>query len=202
MRYEVIVLDRSGSQWERWRASVALTRALISGLGYDRNLMLGLVGFNDEVITESTYTRDRERLYGAIDAMIPMGLTSLWDALLVALAYEKPRPAAIHVISDFRDNSSDLGAERVLELARELEVELHAIVPPALPWRPGAAPEAIDAFVPPLRHLPIPIDEPGDVSVAEGEATALRLGGPRIFRPALTLESVERELMRVILRQL
>ncbi|MCA9635840.1 MAG: VWA domain-containing protein [Myxococcales bacterium] len=202
MRYEVIVLDRSGSQWERWRSSVALTRALIGGLGYDRNLMIGMVGFNDEVLTESTYTRDRERLNGAIDSMIPMGLTSLWDALMVALAYEKPRPSAIYIVSDFRENASDLAPERVLELARDLEVELHAIIPPALPWRPGAAPEAIDAFVPPLRHLPIPIDEPGDVPVEEGEAIAARVAGTRIFRPTLTLESVERELMRVVLRQL
>ncbi|MCB9566146.1 MAG: VWA domain-containing protein [Myxococcales bacterium] len=202
MRYEVIVLDRSGSQWERWRSSVALTRALIGGLGYDRNLMIGMVGFNDEVLTESTYTRDRERLNGAIDAMIPMGLTSLWDALMVALAYEKPRPSAIYIVSDFRENASDLAPERVLELARDLEVELHAIIPPALPWRPGAGPEAIDAFIPPLRHLPIPIDEPGDVPVEEGEAIAARVAGTRIFRPTLTLESVERELMRVVLRQL
>jgi hypothetical protein len=201
VRYEVIVLDRSGSQWERWRSSVALTRALIGGLGYDRNLMIGLVGFNDEVLTKSTYTRDRERLYAAIDGMIPMGLTSLWDALMVALAYEKPRPAAIYVVSDFRDNASELAAERVLSLARELGVELHAVIPPDLPWRPGAPAEAIDAFIPPLRHLPIPIDEPGDVSVEAGEAIAAQLAGERIFRPKLTLDSVERELMQVVLRQ-
>ncbi len=200
MRYEVIVIDRSGSQWERWRATVAIARALVSGLGYDRNLMIGLVSFNDEAMTEATYTRDRERLQGHLDAMIPMGLTSLWDAMAVALAYEKPRPSAIHVISDFRDNSSDLAPEMVLGLVRELEVEVHAIIPPRLDWR-GSGPDVLDAYVPPLRHVPIPIDEPGDVSAEEGETIASLLAGPRIFRPTFDAAAVERELMQIVLRR-
>ena len=200
MRYEVILVDRSGSQWERWRASVAIARALVNGLGYDRNLMLGLVSFNDEAMTDATYTRDRERLQGHLDAMIPMGLTSLWDALAVALAYEKPRPAAIHVISDFRDNSSDLDPAMVMGLVRDLEVEIHAIIPPRLPWR-GGGPDALDAYVPPLRHVPIPIDEPGDVSAEEGEAIAAEVAEGRIFRPIFDAATVERELMQVVLRR-
>jgi tight adherence protein B len=80
-------------------------------------------------------SQSRQEAHAAIEIASTRQTTSLYDALLAALALADPwqgRPLVL-VFSDGQDVGSWTAADRVLEVARESEVVVHAVMPGGRP---------------------------------------------------------------------
>lgn len=126
----VIVLDTSGSM-----EGSALAAAKSAAAGFVRALpddaRVGLIGFDDTVVTYQTPTLDRAGLLADIDGLTASGQeTLLWDALVVAADLAATSPAdhsSIVVLSDGDDTASAADPSDVVgELTAE-SITLYAV---------------------------------------------------------------------------
>ncbi len=103
---------------------------------------LSLLTFSECIDLAIVQSRNREEAHAAIELASTKRTTSLHDASLAALAVADPalgRPLVL-VFSDGQDVGSWTSSERVLEMARESEAVVHAVVPGAAD-SPGVLPE-------------------------------------------------------------
>jgi VWFA-related protein len=94
---------------------------------------LTLLTFSECLDLAVVQSRNREEAHAAIELASTKRTTSLHDATLAALTVADPalgRPLVL-VFSDGQDVGSWTSAEKVLELARESEAVVHAVVPGA-----------------------------------------------------------------------
>jgi len=94
---------------------------------------LSLLTFSEAIDLAVVQSRDRQAAHAAIELARTRLTTSLHDACLASLTLADPalgRPLVL-VFSDGQDVGSWTSAERVLELARESEAIVHAVVPSA-----------------------------------------------------------------------
>ncbi len=123
----LLLFDTSGSMLGTpLRDLKAAGYAFVDGLGaFDAG---GLLAFSHELSLKSRVTPDRARLYEALDLLEADGATSLFDALYVALKRppEKGRPLIV-LFTDGQDCMSWLGAEDVLQAARESSAVVYVV---------------------------------------------------------------------------
>jgi Ca-activated chloride channel family protein len=132
-----ILIDTSGSM--RLGSNMAMARQAYASLltqlqdGRDE---VGLFTFDSSVRSHQDFTRDLEPLRGALPALQPYGMTSLYDATAETarrLAARSSAHKAIVVLTDGIDTSSKLTAAQVSGLASSIDVPVFvmATVPSA-----------------------------------------------------------------------
>ncbi|MCM2255319.1 MAG: VWA domain-containing protein [Vicinamibacteria bacterium] len=98
----------------------------------------GLLAFSAEIFWLAKPTRDRDAVRRALARMEPIGATSVYDALLAALAVADPRGRTLIILfTDGRDNTSALDASHLKAVAERTSALVHLVtVRDALP-QPG-----------------------------------------------------------------
>jgi Ca-activated chloride channel homolog len=128
----VLALDVSGSvEGEPLAALEHAVRALVGSMSAGDRAQL--VTFSHRVAVPTTLTNDARALSAALEDVQPSGSTSLVDALYVALSMTElsvpHRRSMVMVFSDGRENRSWLGAEDVLQVARDTDTVIYAVAP-------------------------------------------------------------------------
>ena len=130
--HAILALDTSSSvAGEKLSQLKAAAHRFVDALRPDDTL--SLLTFSECIDLAVVQSRDREEAHAAIELASTRRTTSLHDACLASLTLADPalgRPLVL-VFSDGQDVGSWTSAERVLELARESEAVVHAVVPPA-----------------------------------------------------------------------
>lgn len=97
---------------------------------------IALISFCNDVCINSHYTTNLPTLQTEIGGLVPSGcggpMTSLYDAILVGLVFEDPKPDALYVWSDLHDTKSDSSVENWKRKAKELDIPVY-LCPPR-PW--------------------------------------------------------------------
>jgi VWFA-related protein len=130
--HAILALDTSSSvAGEKLSQLKAAAHRFVDALRPDDTL--SLLTFSESIDLAVVQSRDRREAHAAIELARTKLTTSLHDACLASLTLADPalgRPLVL-VFSDGQDVGSWTGAERVLELARESEAVVHAVVPAA-----------------------------------------------------------------------
>ena len=126
----ILVIDCSGSmrnalpeikndaanEWLPWR------------LTQDGPNKVGLVAFGTDVCIKSYYSDDLQSLQNMVNSLTSSccggGMTSLWDAMIVALLYEDPKPDEITLWTDMGDNKSSATQSEHTSLANRLNIPM------------------------------------------------------------------------------
>lgn len=132
----VLALDTSASvEGKRYADLVAATHALLDGLSQaDR---AALIGFDHAVRPAVALTEDLALVRRQLDAIRPSGLTSIMDAVHVALAATLTQPgrSLVLVCTDGEDVSSWLTPADVLESAARSNAVVYAVSAGGRPMR-------------------------------------------------------------------
>jgi VWFA-related protein len=130
--HAILALDTSSSvAGEKLSQLKAAAHRFVDALRPDDTL--SLLTFSESIDLAVVQSRDRREAHAAIELASTKLTTSLHDACLASLALADPalgRPLVL-VFSDGQDVGSWTTAERILELARESEAVVHAVVPAA-----------------------------------------------------------------------
>jgi Ca-activated chloride channel homolog len=128
--HAILALDTSSSvAGEKLARLKAAAHRFVDALRPDDTL--SLLTFSEVLDLSVVQSRDRREAHAAIELASTKLTTSLHDACLASLTLADPalgRPLVL-VFSDGQDVGSWTTAERVLELARESEAVVHAVVP-------------------------------------------------------------------------
>jgi VWFA-related protein len=131
--HAILALDTSSSvAGEKLSRLKAAAHRFVDALRPDDTL--SLLTFSELIDLAVVQSRDRQEAHAAIELASTRLTTSLQDACLASLTLADPalgRPLVL-VFSDGQDVGSWTSAERVLELARESEAVVHAVVPSAV----------------------------------------------------------------------
>lgn len=128
--HATLALDTSSSvAGEKLSELKAAAHRFVDALRPDDTL--SVLSFSECVDLVIAQSRSREEAHAAIGLARTRNTTSLHDASLAALALADPsegRPLVL-LFSDGQDVGSFLPSEQVMQLARESEVVVHAVVP-------------------------------------------------------------------------
>jgi Ca-activated chloride channel family protein len=127
--HAILALDTSSSvAGEKLSQLKAAAHRFVDALRPDDTL--SLLTFSESIDLAVVQSRDRQEAHAAIELARTKLTTSLHDACLASLTLADPalgRPLVL-VFSDGQDVGSWTSSERVLELARESEAVVHAVV--------------------------------------------------------------------------
>jgi len=130
--HAILALDTSSSvAGEKLSQLKAAAHRFVDALRPDDTL--SLLTFSECIDLAVVQSRDRQEAHAAIELAGTKLTTSLHDACLASLTLADPalgRPLVL-VFSDGQDVGSWTSPEKVLELARESEAVVHAVVPAA-----------------------------------------------------------------------
>ena len=118
---------------------------------------VALISFSSDVCVLSNYTTDIVTLKNLIGGLATSGcggpMTSLWDAIIVGLVFENPKPDALYVWSDWGDTQSDASQSNMEDLATSLDIPVNICLP--YPWMqdPNCMQMAV-VVLPPIKAIP------------------------------------------------
>jgi Ca-activated chloride channel homolog len=123
-----IVFDASASMtWKLDKSREAIRQLLKSSVPGDE---YSLIQFNDSPKLLSGFTSDINEIESAMQAIQPMGWTSLLDAIYLAINQMKKAHNSRHalvVLSDGGDNNSRYSPREIRSILRETDTALYAI---------------------------------------------------------------------------
>jgi len=118
---------------------------------------VALISFSNDVCVLSRYTTDIVALKNLISGLATSGcggpMTSLYDAIIVGLVFENPKPHGLYVWSDLGDTQSDASASDWQGLANSLAIPVNLC--PPYPWMedPNCRQMAV-IVTPPIKVIP------------------------------------------------
>ena len=94
---------------------------------------VALISFSNDVCVQSHYTTDLSCLQTLIDGLVVNGcdgpMTALYDAIIVGLVFESPKPDELFVWSDLGDTNSDASESDWQALANSLGITVNLCPP-------------------------------------------------------------------------
>lgn len=148
-----LLIDSSGSMEHRLGLTRKAARTFVAQLRPGD--IAQIVEFNDRVQIVQPFTGDQAALAGSLDQITIGGLTSLYNAVYIALRSFEPPPVSdadawrrhvIVVLSDGEDTASLVSYDTLLDAAKRSQTVIYtiglALEPPA-----GDAPERIQLFL-------------------------------------------------------
>jgi Ca-activated chloride channel family protein len=126
----LLLVDASGSMADERKVANArqAARFIIGALGPEDQV--AVAGFDSRYWGVVAFTRDRDAVRKALDAITPFGSTALHDALDKAsrdIASHGEGRRAVVVLTDGIDTSSEKTADEVIARSRALDVPIYAV---------------------------------------------------------------------------
>jgi VWFA-related protein len=124
----ILVFDTSGSMaWGGLEQLVDAGRGILDRLRSEDRA--ALVTFSHRVMMPAGLTSDVASIRRALDAVSPVGRTSMFDALYAGMMLRRTTTTRCMVLlfSDGEDNASWLSAKEVSEVARQSDVVLYGV---------------------------------------------------------------------------
>jgi hypothetical protein len=121
---------------------------------------VALIAFSNDVCVLSRYTKDLSCLQTLIDGLVTSGcggaMTSLYDAIIVGLVFEDPKPDALYVWSDLADTRSDSSNSDWTNLANSIGLGVGSVhLCPPYPWMEDPnCPRMAVLVKPPIKAIP------------------------------------------------
>jgi Ca-activated chloride channel family protein len=128
-----LVIDTSNSVVDRFKFEQAAAIKFLEKVVTDKSDLAFVVGVNNSVLLVQDFTADQALTAHAIDQLVPVGGTALWDAVnyasekLADRAETQPVARVLVVISDGEDNSSSVHLREVIASSLRREVAVYAV---------------------------------------------------------------------------